>query len=152
MGQLGLVARLRFLDARTAERPVNELLEHLNSALHYYHKALALLPRDAVDDLAVVYGQVGTIYGDAGDIDRALAHFQNAIRYHDNAGDIYDAANVRFNVALVLANAGRFPDARLYAVAALRNFETYGNRAAAEIQDTHQLIADIDRLAATKAP
>jgi hypothetical protein len=34
-----------------------------------------------------------------------------------------------YNVALALALRGRFPDANEYALAALRNFQTYGERA-----------------------
>lgn len=41
--------------------------------------------------------------------------------------------------------AGRCSDAAEYARAALRNFETYCQAAAAEIQKTQQLLAEIER-------
>ena len=48
------------------------------------------------------------------------------------------------NVALALVRAGRLADAREYAHAALRNYQTYGDRAAADIQETQELIAEIE--------
>jgi tetratricopeptide (TPR) repeat protein len=145
LNQLGAVAREHFKEARAAQRPEKELLEHLNVALRSYHEALALFPPDAVDELAVTHAQLGNIYGDAGDLDRALPHYQDAIRYREKQGDLYRAAQTRFNVAVDLARAGRLPDARAYALAALRNYETYGDRAADEIQRTRRLLAHIDR-------
>ncbi len=51
----------------------------------------------------------------------------------------YYAAQLRYNVAIALA------DALLYAQAALRNYATYGDRAAAEIQETQGLIEWIEQ-------
>lgn len=121
------------------------LLRHLNDALGFYHQALDLLPPNAVDDLAVAHSMLGSIYGDAGDLDRAMMHYREAIRYDELGGNLYESGKHRFNVALGLANAGRFDDALAYARAALRNYETYGDRAAADIQDTQGLIAKIER-------
>ena len=115
--------------ARPTSQPTN-CSRHLNAALGFYHQALDLLPPNAVDDLAVTHNQLGIIYDDAGDLDRALPHYREAIRYSRNAGNLYGAARTRFNVALALRNAGRLADALEYAQAALRNFATYGDRAA----------------------
>jgi hypothetical protein len=46
-------------------------------------------------------------------------------------------------VAIALLNAGRRVDASEYAEAALRGFESYGERAAADIEKTRGLIAEI---------
>ncbi len=137
---LGYVAHERFKEARAADKPNEELLRHLNAAAGFYHQALDLLPPNAVDDLAVTHNQLGNIYRNAGDLDRALSHYRESIRYKEAAGNIYAAANTRFNVALALRDAGRLADAREYAHAALRNYQTYGDRAAAEIQETQRLI------------
>jgi tetratricopeptide (TPR) repeat protein len=98
-----------------------------------------------VDALAVAHNQLGIIYDDAGDLDRALQHYRECIRYDEAAGNLYGAAQTRFNVAIALAQAGRLADAREYAHAALRNYQTYGDRAAADIQKTQGLIAQIER-------
>ncbi len=145
LSQLGYVVWERFKEARAAGEPEEELLRYLNAALQLYHQALDLIPPNAVDDLAVTHNALGLIYGDAGDLDRALPHYRQAIRYFEAAGDLYHAAVVRRNVALALAGAGRLEEARLYAQAALRNFATYGEGAAAEIQDTQRLIAEIEQ-------
>jgi len=145
LSTLGNVARERFKEARAAKRPEEELLRHLNDAVGFYYQALDLLPPNAVDDLAVTHNQLGNTYHDAGDLDRALPHYREAIRYLEAAGNLYNAAAVRFNVAVGLYNAGRLADAREYARAALRNFQTYGDRAAEEIQETQRLIEMIER-------
>ena len=89
--------------------------------------------------------QLGNIYDAVGNIDRALQHYRETIRYDELAGNLHGAATTRYNVATTLANAGRLADARDYAYAALRNFETFGDRAAADIQKTKELIAWIEQ-------
>ena len=65
-----------FNDAKKEGKTEEELLKHLNAAADYYQQALALLPPDAVDDLAVTHNQLGNIYNDAGDLERALESLQ----------------------------------------------------------------------------
>lgn len=141
LGQLGCVARERFKEALAAEAREDELLRLINEAAGFYHQALDLLPEDAVNDRAVTENQLGAIYADAGDLDRALPHYRECIRLDESAGNPFGAAQTRFNVAVCLARAGRFADAR----AALRNYETFGRRAAAEIEKTKGLLAAIDQ-------
>jgi tetratricopeptide (TPR) repeat protein len=141
--QLGTVAYERFLEARTAKRPKEELLQYLNEAVGRYHEALDLFPADAVNDLAVNHNQLGAIYGDAGDFDRAVQHYREAVQLHEQAGNLYSAAQTRFNVAIDLLNAGRRADALEYAEAALRGFESFGERAGEGIERTRGLIAEI---------
>jgi tetratricopeptide (TPR) repeat protein len=143
--QLGLVAHERFREARAASKSEEELLRHLNATAGFYHQALDLTPSSAMDALAVTHNQLGIIHAEAGDFDRALPHFRESIRYKEAAGNPYAAAETRFNVALALRDAGRLADAGEYAHAALRNFETYGDRAAAEIQETQRLIDWIEQ-------
>jgi tetratricopeptide (TPR) repeat protein len=140
---LGIVAYERFREARTANRPDEELLRHLNKAVRLYHEALDLLPEDAVNELAVIHNQLGAIYGDAGDLDRSVQHFREAIHYDEMQGELHGAAQTRFNVAISLARAGRRGDALEYAEAALLGFESYGERAGEMIERTRGLIAKI---------
>ncbi len=141
--QLGSVEYERFLEARTEGATESELLQHLNTALYYYQQALTLLPNDAVDSLAIAYNQLGVIYKNAGQTLSALEHYQRAIHYAELGSNWYEAGNHRYNVALMLAQQGRLPDARAYAEAALRNFQVYGPRAAADIEDTQRLLQAI---------
>jgi tetratricopeptide (TPR) repeat protein len=156
LGQLGYVAWERFDEAREAEKSVlrrfirlfrgsrKEPLQHLNQALERYLEALEMFPKNAVADLAVAHNQLGGIYYAAGQMDRALYHYNQCIQYDESMGDVYGAGQTRCNVVFALWQAGRFQDALSYARAALRNFETYGNRAAEMIQKTKELIAEIE--------
>jgi rhamnose utilization protein RhaD (predicted bifunctional aldolase and dehydrogenase) len=76
---------------------------------------------------------------------RALEHYQQAIHYVETAGNFFQAGGMRYNVALMLAQQNRLADARAYAEAALRNFQVYGNRAAADIEKTQRLLALINQ-------
>lgn len=144
--QLGAVAFEQFKEARAAQKPNEELLEHINTALRHYHTALEMIPADAVDDLAVTHGMLGTVYGEAGHLDAALKHYNQSIHYQESQGNFHNAAAMRFNLALNLRSAGRIPDALDYARAALRNFEMYGDRAADMIERTKELIQQLEGL------
>lgn len=122
------------------------MLRHVNEAVQSYQQALELLPDNAVNDLAVAHNQLGMIFKNVGDIDRALPHYRDAIRYAEAAGNPYEAGKYRFNVALALLQSGRLSDAREYARAALRDYQSYGDRAATElVAQTEQLLCHIEQ-------
>lgn len=142
--QLGQVAYEQFNEALSANRSEAELKRHLNDSLQFCQQALDLLPPNAVDDLAVTHNSLGVIYKNAGELDNALLHYSEAIRCDELAGNLYAAAQDRFNVAIALAQAGRLKDAWEYALTALRNFESFGDRATEMIEMTKQLIGEIE--------
>ncbi len=144
LSQLGAVAYERFKDARQAQAPPATFAEHLNAALGFYHQALDFDPPDAIVGLAVDHNQLGNIYDDAGDQERALEHYNECIRYDEIAGNVYGAGVTRFNIALMFYQSGRLEDALLYARAALRNHEPFGQGAAQDIQKAQRLIAAIE--------
>ena len=142
---LGHVAYDRFRDARKAEPPRGRAAAQPERRRGLLRPGAGPAAPDAVDDLAVAHNQLGAVYRGAGDLDRAVHHYRESIRYEEMQGNVYGAAQTRFNVALALMDAGRLPDAREYALAALRNYQTYGDRAAADIQETQRLIARIEQ-------
>ena len=146
LGQLGFVAFERSKEAREAGKPEREVLGHLKEAVRLYGEALELIPPNAIGDLAVGHNALGAIFADAGKLDDALRHYREAIRYEEMQGNLYGAAQTQHNVAVALAKAGRLADAKEYALAALRNYQTYGDRAADKIQKTLQLIGLIEQL------
>lgn len=148
LGQLGMVHYERFKEARSAGQPHAELLAHLNAARRTYHQCLDLFPATAVSELASVHNQLGVLYGEAGQFDAAVRHFQESVRYDEGQGDRHGAGLSRRNVAEALLQLGRFEDALLWAQAALRDFQAYGDRAADQIAQTQQLIADIGQVEA----
>jgi tetratricopeptide (TPR) repeat protein len=145
VAQLGYVHWERFKEAREAGQPEAELLGHLTVASDVYHQALELTPANAVGQLAVAHHQLGLIYADAGQLEVALRHWQESIRYQEAAGNRYGAAQTRANVGAALAQRGRLGDGLLWAQAALRDYQSFGDRAAANIAQTQQLIAAIEQ-------
>jgi tetratricopeptide (TPR) repeat protein len=142
---LGGVHYERFREARTAGRPAAELLTHLNAALRAYHQCLDMFPATAVTDLAGVHNQLGLLYGEMGKFDTAMRHFQESILHDEVQKDRYGAGISRRNVAEALLQLGRYAEAIQWAQAALRDFRAYRDRAADQITQTQQLIADIER-------
>jgi tetratricopeptide (TPR) repeat protein len=143
--QIGLVILQRFQEARESGVSSAQLLEYANQAIHAFHESLEWAPPDAVDKLGLSHQHLGGVYAETGHLDRALPEWREAIRCFDAADNLYEAARTRLHVAIYLARAGRFEDALDYAQAALRNYSTFGDRAAADIQDTQQLIAQIEQ-------
>lgn len=125
--QLGNVAWERFRDAREAGSRVGECFGHLKKAEEYYRQALGMFPASAVRELGTTHNQLGNIYDDAGQIDAALHHYRESVRYCEAMQDRFEAGQIRYNVALTLARAGRFVDARDWAKAALRDFQASEN-------------------------
>jgi tetratricopeptide (TPR) repeat protein len=89
---------------------------------------------------------LGAIYDDAGAIEQAVSHYNQCVRYREMQGNYYGAGGTRYNIAVALMQSGRIADALDYARAALRNFETYGDRAAADIEKAKRLIAKLSAL------
>jgi len=145
-GSLGRVAMARFFDAHRQKRSKSELLMLLNKALGQYLYTLELLPKNAVDDLAVTHNAIGVIYKNAGQIDQALHYYNGSIRYKEASGNHFGAGRTRYNIALMMAQHGRFEEALLYARAALKNFEPYGEGAVQGIAVTKKLIRQIEEL------
>ncbi len=144
--QLGHLALERLHEALTTGQPEEVCLVHLNAAAASYHESLRLLPPDAVDDLAIVNNGLGSTYSYAGDFERAIPYWHEALRLWEAMGNMFAAGSMRFNMALMLRKAQRLEDAREYAYAALRNFESYTNTASKEIESTRRMIAGIDEL------
>jgi tetratricopeptide (TPR) repeat protein len=145
-GQLGLLALERFEDARAAGEAEPVLLEHLNTSLLHYQQALNLFPADDHEHRATTEHQLGNIYSRAGDTGQAMRHYQQAIQHREARGDIFGAGETRYNITILLVNAGRTSDALHYARAALDNYQQAGPGAASRADSARQLIADLEQL------
>ena len=86
------------------------------------------------------HNQLGNLYSEVGDVRQALHHYQQSIHHKEARGDTYGAGQTRYNIALLLARAGRPGDALHYARAALDNFRAVGPGAADRIARAEQLI------------
>ena len=145
LGQLGSLTYDRFLDAVDAERSRVEAFNRLDESLELFLSALELFPTNAVHDLGVTHSHLGNAYGVKGNFERASFHYQKSIAYKEASGNLYGAAEVRANFARVLGLTGRLKDAKHYAVAALRGFQAFRDRASREVTETFELVAGIER-------
>ncbi len=141
LGQLGKVALARFVEGHRAKQPTAELARYLEDAAHLYVQALEMKPEANIITRGAIHNSLALSYQFAGSTDHALHHYGQGIRYCEEAGDIFSAGRARRNVASALLAVGRVHDALAYAEAALANFLSFGDRAAAEIQKTEELIA-----------
>ncbi len=142
---LGRVAYERYMEAY-AEGRADERLADLSSALKFYQSALRLTtPTGEVAPLGLIHHQLGTIYYFMGQDNLSLAHFRYSIRYAEMEDDIHGAAVTRLFIAGILTKHGRLADAQAYASAGLSNFETFGDRAAEEIQKSREMLGEIER-------
>lgn len=147
LGSLGNVAHERFWDTLKASMPENR---HLESAWKFYQQALETIPPNAADDLAATHNALAAVCDYFRRFDEALRHYQLAIRYKDELGDIYGAAQYRLNTAFSLADAGRLSDALKYARSAKEKFEDCGPAGAKEVQETQDLIAQLNEALRSK--
>jgi tetratricopeptide (TPR) repeat protein len=146
--QLGHVAYERFWAAKSAGASEQVQRGHLQAAADHSQQALALIPASAIEDLATVHNRLGLIYDHydhASLLEAALHHFQEAIRQWERAGNRHGAAQAHENLARALAGRGRLDEARTWAQAALRDYESYGERAPADIDKMRQLLDQIDQ-------
>lgn len=143
--ELGCVAYERFKEARASGTRGDEARRHLNAALASCQSALSVVPPHAMTVLAKIYNLLGNTYDDAGDPESALRHYGESLRLKEAMGDVYGAALGRYNIAVNLSRTGRFHAAREYAYAALRGFETVGDRAAEMIQSARNLIRQAEQ-------
>lgn len=141
MRELGWVAYERFHEAAREPGGLDRARPHLAAAATAFHEALELLPENAATDRARVHNQLGNLYDDIGDVPASLAHYQKALAYGERADDRYFAGLVRENIAVTLFDAGRRREARLYAESAVRDFESYGSGALANLEKVRRLLA-----------
>lgn len=151
LADLGSLAYERYDIAQKADQPQEVRLNHLEIARQHYEEVrrlLNLLPAESVSDLAAAHNQLGIIYdtrANPGDFDRAFLHYQEAIRYEEILGHLYNAASTRINLATALCGKGDYAKALLYAHEALKNFDSYGERAMEETDWVRQKIENIEQ-------
>jgi len=154
--QIGMVHHERFRDAREHEDPPDTLLRHVQAAQNHYLDGLRLCPKDALTVLAPIHGQLGTLYAELRQIEDARDHYEQATQYFEKMGDHLSAGSVRFNIALMYAQASQSQTrpshqrdyllrARAYAQAALRDFQHYQGRAAEKEANTQALLDKINK-------
>ncbi len=154
--EIGTVHHERCLEARKRKEPAETLLRHVQAAEKRYLEALRLCPKAALTALAPMHNSLANLYAQFGRLESAREHFEQAAQYFEKARNRFDAGQTRFNMALMYAQASESENrpsqqragllrARAYAEAALRDFQHYQGRAAADEADTQGLLDQINQ-------
>lgn len=138
--ELGNLAQQRFEESRKAGEAPEQQARHANAAIAAYQKALELIPADEIEALGTTYNQLGIICRAAGQLAKSFDYLQKAIQCMVDCSNRYGAGAARCNAAKSLALAGRFEEALLFYRAGLRDFESLGSGAGAEVAETRQLV------------
>jgi tetratricopeptide (TPR) repeat protein len=153
--QIGMVHHERFDESRQRGEPAETVLKHAQAAEQHYHQALDLCPPTALAGLSPTHNQLGTLYAQLGQTEPAREQFEKDVQICEQTNDRYVAGQVRGNMALMYAQAAgretapaRRRDlllrAQAYAQAALRDFQHYQGRAAADEAKAQGLLELID--------
>ena len=123
--QLGTVALRRLEDGEKSSSPSDVLDAYFASAIDFYKQALATVPPDAVDGIAVIRNQLAAVYSrSANHLHLAIEQLREVIRCCEVTGDQKMAGGARNNLAWTFFNAGRFAEAREFAQSALSILES----------------------------
>lgn len=161
--QIGIGHHERFRDALKQNEPQETLLKHARAAEEHYLQALSLCPVSAIADLGPIYHQSGALYADVGQTEQARDHFEKAAQCFEQSGNRHSAGTTRNGMAVMYMraagreeNAARQRDvllrAQAYAQAALRDYQVYEGRAAADEAKAQQLIDGIGQALAKLPP
>lgn len=146
--ELGQTAYVRFQHARQQNQDVDNLRQHIEKAINYANQALDAMPEDAMGRANQIHHLLGNIYDDIQRFDLALPHYQRAIEYSQRKGDTLYAATARRETARGYLKCGRLPEALDYALAALRDVESFGGSTPGELKMSRDLVTYIQSLIA----
>ncbi len=157
--QIGTVHHERFRDARNRKEPAETWLRHAQAAEEHYLQGLRLCPKDALTVLGPIHNSLGNLYLEIGQLDNARKHYELDAQYEEKAGNRFGAGQTRFSMALMYARASEKEGqllqrrasllrARAYAEAALRDYQCYQGRAAADEANAQRLLDKIDQVLA----
>jgi len=146
---LGALGRIDYKRAQRALASDHQAAAaYLWAAREKHMQALAIMPPNTrLKDRYTVHSFLSNICHMLGLIDEALENYQKAIRYDERAGHVFGASNLRFNVALLLADHGSPATALTFAETAIRGFLACGSGAAEMTAKTQELIVALKKLA-----
>lgn len=153
---IGMVHYSRLKEAREQEEPAEALLRHAQAAEKRLREALDLFPASAVTHLGPVHNSLGNLYSTVGQTERAREHYERAVQIFGQIGDHYHAGCTRHNIAVMymtVADRTETPTrqreillrAQAYAEAALRDYQSFEGRVAADEADTQKLLDAIEQ-------
>lgn len=149
--QIALVYHKRFEEDREANAPEEMLCQNAAIAHQLYEQALANYPDSAKHDTGPVHGGLGNLLASLGRWNKARQHYEQAIQCFDTSGNCHGAGETRTNLAVMYLQASEHQPkpsghrdylhrSQAYARAALRDFQHYQGRAAAEEAKVQRLL------------
>ena len=151
--QIGMVHFERFEEARERGESPETIVAHFLKAEQCYQEALELCPKDALNELAAIHGDLGGLYLSVSQYGAARKHFEEGLKVAEAVGDRYGTGLSRISIAFTYSFESATGDqnqranlvrAVAYAEAALRDFKYYGGRAAKEERNAQDLIDQIN--------
>lgn len=158
-----MVHHERFIESRESGKPEETVLKHAQAAEEHYLQALTLCPPNALTDLGPIHNQLGALYAEVGQTELARKHFEKRAQLAEQTGNHHSAGLTRFNMGLMYLQAAQRESASLrqcdllhraqaYAHAAVRDFQHYQGRAAANEAKAQALLTDIAQALAKPPP
>lgn len=154
--QIGMVHHKRFNESRAGSESQDTVLRHVQAAESHYHQSLDLRPASDRIGRGPTHHQLGKLYADVGETDKAREYFEYAADCFEKTGNHFNAGHTRHGIAIMYIRAANrevepsdretlLRRAQTYAAAALRDFQHYEGRAAADEDKCQQLIVDIQQ-------
>ncbi len=149
--QIGAVYHERLKEGVSRHDPAHSLEQHFRVAEEHYVEALDLCPASAIGERGPIHDALGLLYTLGGETEQAREHLELAVQCFEQTGDRYNAGQARGGIAIMYLQAvgGKSVPARQrdllqraqsYAEAALRDFQHYQGRAAADEARAQKLI------------
>jgi tetratricopeptide (TPR) repeat protein len=157
--QIGMVHHERFRESLRRQESEETLQRHAQAAEACYLEGVRLCSKDSLTDLAPMHNSLAILYVEVGHFDEAREHFEKGAQYDEKAGNHFGAGQTRFNMAVMYAQVARREEqpsqlratllrARAYAEAAMRDFQQYQGRAAADEAKAQRLLDQINQVLA----
>lgn len=154
--QIGMVHVYRFLAVRNRQEEPELQLRHARAAEEQLLQALQICPKDAYADLAPVHNTLANLYAAVGQFESARDHYELDAKYEEKVGNHFGAGQTRANMAIMYVRVAEQEEqpsqqraillrARAYAEAALRDYQNYQGRAAAEEAKAQNLLNYINQ-------
>lgn len=137
---IGMVYQQRFLHGSQSREYLDKQAHDAREAEALYLRALQLCPAEAVNEVAMIHGQLGEFYSIVGDFGSSREHYERAVQGFEESGDRFRSGHIRLAMSgmfLRMSEGDTQPAQRLelllrvraYAEAALRDWAQYPGRA-----------------------
>ncbi|MEM8486705.1 MAG: CHAT domain-containing protein [Bacteroidota bacterium] len=155
INQIGMVHFQRFEESQKRDEPLETILKHVRAAEKHFREALDTCPVNALNNLSPIHNALGNLYDTVGETERAREHYEKDAQICEQTGDRFGAGQTRNNMALMYVRSAEReanPDgkrdllerAKAYAEAALRDYQHFQGRLAAQESKVRSMLEFIN--------